>query len=156
MTEEERQFGVSHELREARVVVRDGREIAFCDNERSAGSLVLHLYGLTPWQARRTGAVEIKSIVDRGPQPGDALVDGQLHGVLCHQAGRLAVCYDARAFRAHEHVSVSGGPVPFIEDPTRLRFHGLRDVTFWRWSDDLPGAEKAGHYTMRVPLWTID
>lgn len=154
-------------LATVRVVVRDGQEIAFFEDEKDAGAYVQHVYGLAPWPARRLG-IEVRSIVDRGPQPGDAFVTDshrycervngervKTYGVLCRQAGSLAACFVARVFRDASVISVSGGPIPFVE-PESLHFVGLHSQRFWRWADGFPGAHNGGEYTMTVPLWSLD
>jgi hypothetical protein len=151
---------------QCRAVVKDGREVAFFQDEKDAGAWVQHVYGLQPWPARQEG-IEIRSIVDRGPQPGDAFVttshrfcervDGErlpARGVLCRQAGLLAACFHARAYRDDSVVSVSGGPIPFVE-PQDLHFIGLYQQRFWRWADGFPAARNDGEYIATVPLWSL-
>lgn len=154
-------------LATVRVVVKDGREIGFFENEKDAGAFVQHVYGLQPWPARQAG-IDIVSIVDRGPQPGDAFVTTasrwcdrvngekiEARGILCRQAWSLAACFNARAFRDDNGVSVSGGPLPFVE-PEDLHFVGLHEQRFWRWADGHPGARNDGNYTATVPLWRLE
>jgi hypothetical protein len=154
-------------LATVRVVVKGGREIAFFENEKDAGAYVQHVYGLAPWPARQAG-VDILSIVDRGPQPGDAFVTTshrwcdrvngepvEARGVLCREAGVLAACFNARAFRDENGVSVSGGPIPFVE-PEDLHFVGLHRQRFWRWADGFPSAHNDGEYHVTVPLWRLE
>lgn len=150
-----------------RVVVKDGREIGFFENEKDAGAFVQHVYGLQPWPARQAG-IEVRPIVDRGPQPGDAFVTTshrwcdrvngervESRGVLCREAGVLAACFNARAFRDESGVSVSGGPIPFVE-PGDLHFVGLHRQRFWRWADGFPAAHNDGEYHVTVPLWSLE
>lgn len=131
------------------VVVRDGHEIEWFETEKNAAAFVQHVYGLTPYGLIENRSVEIKSLDGRGPKPGDAVVTSEGDGVL---SGDCCVTLNARAFRAGEQVSCSGGPCRFVK-PDRLRFVGLKRLRVWRWADGYPAAHNDGEYCVTVPVW---
>jgi hypothetical protein len=147
-----------------RCVVRGGQEVEWFSDEKNAGAYIQHVYGMKPRQARDAG-IEIVSMQNRGPKPGDAFwtdnyyvckeVNGEKqreHGVICTIAGDLAACFAPSVFREGNRVDVSGGPLPWVT-PDTLLFSGLHEVQCWRWWDGFSGAHRGGYYNVTVPLW---
>jgi hypothetical protein len=117
-----------------------------------------------------------EATTDRQPMPGD-VVRLTRDWSIC-KAGQLAViegkvgearddfmvnfCYSAfrgpnsiYALDQSEHVSCSGGPVPFLK-PTALQPTGETIAfTFWRWKD-APRANGGEKYVLVVPVWEWD
>lgn len=131
------------------VVIRDGHEVEWFENEKDAAAYVQHVYGLSPYDLIGHESVEIKSLAGREPKPGDVVETSEGDGVLSADG---SVTLNARVFRAGESVSCSGGPCRFVK-PDRLRFVGLKRLRVWRWADGYPAAHNDGEYCVTVPVW---
>jgi hypothetical protein len=147
-----------------RCVVRNGKEVEWFASEKDAGAWIQHVYGISLAEARNQG-IEIKGFSYRIPKAGDAfwtdnyyvcnVVDGVMQrasGVLCTIAGGMTACFAPSTFREDEHISCSGGPLPFV-DLDSLKFSGLHKVRCWRWWNGVSGAGMGGEYTVTVPFW---
>lgn len=113
-------------------------------------------------------SLEIRPIKGRGPKMGDCLYypgtgkyyglsdkTKKIWGVLDRCAGDNSVTFNTYPYRAHDHVSCSGGPSIWLPYE-RLEYAGLVQVPFWRWWDGHAGGDQGGSYTMTVPLWRWD
>lgn len=132
------------------VVTRDNQEIEWFENDKDAAAFVQHVYGLTIYDLIENKSVDIQSVNDRGPRPGDVVRTDRGDAIL---GGDGFATLNARTFRADGRVSCSGGPdVPV--DVASLKFAGLERVKVWRWADGHPGAHNDGSYFITVPVWT--
>lgn len=67
--------------------------------------------------------------------------------------GECLVCFAASAYRVDDHVSCSGGPVPFIKFAD-LTYAGTTVRTFWKFKDGIRRAGNGENYQLEVNLWT--
>lgn len=131
------------------VVVRDGIEIEWFENEKAAAAFVAHVYGLSIYDLIEQTSIEIRGVEGRGPRPGDVVRLPEGDAILGHDG---FATLNARTFRADGRVSCSGGPCPpaggLSEAPV-----GLARVRVWRWADGYPAAHNDGEYYVTVPAW---
>jgi hypothetical protein len=141
---------------------------------RSDRAYRLHILGFQ--DEEKNAEWSIRPFGDRGPKGGDAatyrgggsswgyLLNSsyfshrparlEIVGVLEHHCGgrRLGLCFEASAYRDGNHVSCSGGPIPWVE-PSGLTLLGLRATRFWRFADGYPEAHGGGDFYLHVPHW---
>jgi hypothetical protein len=154
-------------------VKRNGVEIEWFHDEKAAKTWIQHTLGVTLTEARNIG-ITIEGFGKRGPKVGDPVIyygEGTnydylvkeskvshrpavefVEGILDGTFGGLGICFAASAYRQGDHVSCSGGPVPFI-NANSLTYVGLKRTQFWRWSNGYAGAGQGGNYHITLPQW---